>query len=53
MDSKAIKNYITPKTVKYLGLPHQQKEKLYILVSVLKELVLYKEGIINLETGLI
>ena len=34
-----------------LGLPHQQKEKLYTLVSILGEPVPYKEGIINLKTS--
>ena len=53
INSGVIKNHIAPKTVEWLGLPHQQKEKPYILVSVLKDPVPYREGIINLETGLV
>ena len=46
-------NYITPKTVKQLGILYRQKEYLYLLVTMLKELVLYKDNIINFKTGLI
>ena len=53
MDSKVIKNYIIPETVKQLGILYREKEHLYPLVIILEELVLYSDGIINLETGLI
>ena len=53
MDSKAIKNYIILKVVKQLGILYKEKKKLYLLVIILGELVLYKDGIINLEIGLI
>jgi hypothetical protein len=53
VDSKIIKNYITPNTVKWLGLLYRQKLKLYTLVIILGDLVLYKDRIINLETGLV
>jgi hypothetical protein len=51
VDSKVTKNYITPSTVKWLGLPYRQKLEPYTLVIILGELVLYKDRIINLETG--
>ena len=53
VDSEVIKNHITLKVVKWLGIPHKEKEKPYLLVTILGEPVLYKDGIINLETGLI
>jgi hypothetical protein len=51
VDSKAIKNHITPKVVKQLGLLYRQKLKLYTLVTILKDPVLYRDRIINLEIG--
>jgi hypothetical protein len=51
VNSRVIKNHIVPKVVKQLGLLYRQKLKLYTLVIILGELVLYKDGIINLETG--
>ena len=53
MDSKVIKNYITPKIVKRLKIPYKEMEYLYLLIIILGELVLYKNNIINLKTGLI
>ena len=53
IDSGAIRNYITLKVVKQLGIPYRKKEKLYSLITILGELVLYKDGIINLEIKLI
>ena len=49
MDSKATKNHITPKTVKQLGILYREKKYLYPLVIILKELVLYRNSIINLK----
>ena len=51
MDSKVIRNYITPQTVKQLGILYREKEYLYLLIIILGELVLYKDSIINLKTG--
>ena len=51
MNSKVIKNYITPKIVKQLGILYREKEYLYLLIIILRELVLYKDNIINLKTG--
>ena len=36
-----------------LGILYKEKEYLYPLVIILGELVLYKDGIINLEIGFI
>ena len=51
MDSGAIRNYILLVVVKRIGLPHRQKEYLYLLITILGDLIAYKEGIINLKTG--
>ena len=51
MDSKTTRNYIVPQTVKQLGILYREKEHLYPLVTILGELVLYKNVIINLKTG--
>jgi hypothetical protein len=53
MDSGIIRNHITPKVVEWLGLLYRQKLEPYTLVTILGDLVLYKDGIINLETGLV
>jgi hypothetical protein len=50
VDNKIIRNYITPNTVEWLGLPYRQKLELYTLVIILGDPVLYKDRIINLET---
>jgi hypothetical protein len=51
VDSKVIRNHITPKIVEWLRLPYKQKLKPYTLIIILKDLVLYKDRIINLKTG--
>jgi hypothetical protein len=53
VDSRVIKNYIIPKVVKRLEILYRQKLKPYILVTILGDLVLYKDKIINLEIGLV
>ena len=53
MDSKAIRSYIAPETVKRLEILYKKKEYLYLLIIILGELVLYKDNIINLKTGFI
>jgi hypothetical protein len=53
VDSGVIRNYITPKIIEWLGLLYRQKLELYTLVIILGEPVLYKDGIINLKTGLV
>ena len=53
VDSGAIRNHIILKVVERLRILYKEKEKPYSLVIILGELILYKDGIINLETGLI
>ena len=53
VDSGAIRNYIILKVVEQLGILYKEKEKLYLLIIILGELVLYRDSIINLEIGLI
>jgi hypothetical protein len=53
VDSKVIKNYIIFNTVEWLGLLYKQKLKLYTLVTILGDLVLYRNGIINLKIKLV
>jgi hypothetical protein len=53
VDSGVIRNHIVPKVVERLGLPYRQKLELYTLVIISGDPVLYKDKIINLETGLV
>jgi hypothetical protein len=53
VNSGVIKNYITPNTVEWLRMLYKQKLKLYTLVIILGDPVLYKDGMINLETELV
>jgi hypothetical protein len=53
VDSKVIRNHIIPEVVERLGLLYRQKLELYTLVTISGDLVLYKDEIINLETGLV
>jgi hypothetical protein len=53
VNSKVIRNHIAPKVVELLGLPHRQKLKPYTLITISGDPVPYKDGIINLETGLV
>ena len=49
MDSKVIRNHIIPKIVEWLEILYREKEHLYLLITILEELVLYKNNIINLK----
>ena len=51
VDSGATRNHIVLEVVEQLGILYKEKEKPYSLVTILGELVLYKDGIINLEIG--
>jgi hypothetical protein len=53
VDSKVIRNHIAPKVVEWLGLLYRQKLEPYTLVTILGDLVLYKDKMINLEIGLV
>ena len=50
MDSRVIKNYITPKIVKQLGIIYRKNKHLYPLIIIIGEPVLYRDSIINLKT---
>ena len=52
MDSRAIRNYISPAAVKRLGLTYRQKERPYLLVTILGDPITYGDGIIRLKTEL-
>ena len=51
VDSGVIRNYMLPIVVKRIGLPHRQKEHLYLLITILGNLIAYRGGIINLKIG--
>ena len=53
VDSKVTKNHIILKVVERLKIPYKEKKKPYLLVIISGELILYKDGIINLKTELI
>jgi hypothetical protein len=53
VDSGVIRNHIVPKVVEWLKLLYRQKLELYALVTILGDPVLYRDGMINLETGLV
>jgi hypothetical protein len=51
VNSRIIRNYITPSTVEQLRLLYRQKLELYTLVMISGDPVLYRDGRINLKTG--
>ena len=53
MDSKVIKNHILLTVVKKIGLLYRDKENLYLLVTISRDLIMYRDGIIWMETGLV
>ena len=53
VDSKATRNHISLDMIKWLRLPHRQKENLYPLVMILGDLIIYKNRIIYFKTGLV
>ena len=53
MDSRVIRNYILLVVVKRIGLLYRQKEYLYLLITILRDLITYRGGIINFEIELI
>ena len=50
MDNRATRNYISLVTIKKMGLPYRQKEKLYLLVTISGNPILYKDNIIHFKT---
>jgi len=53
MDSKIIKNYISPKAIERLRLPYKQKRDPYPLVTISGDPILYKDRMIHLKTRLV
>ena len=39
--------------VKRMGLLYRDKENLYLLVTISRDLIMYRDGIIWMETGLV
>jgi hypothetical protein len=53
VNNRVIKNHIIPSIVEWLKMLYRQKLELYALVIILGDLVLYRDKIINLKTGLV
>ena len=53
MDSKVIKNYISLATAKKLEILCKLKENLYLLVTILGNLIFYKNKVIYIKTELL
>ena len=51
VDNRATRNHISLVTVKWLGLPHRQKENPYPLVTISGDPIIYKDKMIYLKTG--
>ena len=51
VDSKTTKNHISPNMIKWLELPHRQKENLYPLVTISGDPIIYRDKIIYFKTG--
>ena len=49
MDSGVIKNYISPTIVKRLGILCKLKKNLYLLVTILGDLIFYKNKVIYIK----
>ena len=49
MDSKVIRNYILSKIVKILKIFYKLKENLYLLVTILGDLIFYKNRVIYIK----
>ena len=53
MDNGVIRNYMSLKAIKRLGLSYRQKRNLYPLVTILGDLILYRNKMIYFEIGLV
>jgi len=53
VDNGVIRNYISLKAIKRLGLSYRQKRDPYPLITISGDLILYRDGIIYLKTGLV
>ena len=50
MDSKVIRNYILLVTAERLGILYKLKENLYLLITILKNPISYKNRVIYIKT---
>ena len=41
---------MSPKIAKKLGIPYRQKERPYLLITILEDLISYKNSIIYIKT---
>ena len=48
-----MRNYILLVIIKLIELPYRQKDYLYLLTIILRDLIAYRGGIINLKIELI
>ena len=53
MDNRVIRNHILLKAIERLGLSYRQKRDPYPLMTILGDLILYRDEMIYLETGLV
>ena len=53
VDSKAIKNHMSPAGIKKIKLPYRQKQNLYLLVMISEDPISYKDDMIYFETKLV
>ena len=53
MDSKVIRNHILLVIVKRLKILYKLKKSLYLLVTILGDLIFYKNGVICIKTELL
>ena len=53
MDSKVIKNYILLVMAERLGILCKLKENLYLLVTILGDLIFYRNKVIRIKTELL
>jgi len=53
VDSGATRNHISLIVIRRIGLPYRQKKNPYLLVTISGDLILYRNGIIYLKTGLV
>ena len=49
VNSKIIKNYISLETVKRLKIPYKLKKNPYLLVTILENLISYRNGVIRIK----
>jgi len=51
VDSRVIRNYMSPAAVKRMGLLYRDKKDLYLLVIISGDPIIYRDGIIQMEIG--